>query len=293
MRWFLKVANSPGEARCKKSWDQFEKYGSLSLRCVKQVSGKRKDHRLEEYKSNILISEVPTLWNLRPVPWRDWKTTAMRPMQGTEPCQKHIQAQRKNKATFHSPAEECVLPAASTKEPKEREFPVDWGASVHMVSKRDLNSAELETMRTSRSPTTVMTANDEVQTIEEATVFVKELDLFVTVMLLEETPAVLSLGKLCEDHGYTYHWTSENHISPKKGQENRLQHIQLCTIRSPWFIYEFLYNAHTYYSIIFITGFCVWRKQIHRKSSTRKKWKYEWRVTGQLLAWTNRNRKQK
>ena len=30
---------------------------------------------------------------------------------------------------------------------------------MHMVSKRDLNSAELETMRTSRSPTTVMTAN--------------------------------------------------------------------------------------------------------------------------------------
>ena len=27
------------------------------------------------------------------------------------------------------------------------------------------------------------------------------------VMLLEETPAVLSLGKLCEDHGYTFHWT--------------------------------------------------------------------------------------
>ena len=27
-------------------------------------------------------------------------------------------------------------------------------------------------------------------------------------MLLEETPAVLSLGKLCEDHGYTNHWTS-------------------------------------------------------------------------------------
>ena len=55
---------------------------------------------------------------------------------------------------------------------------------------------------------TVMTANGEVQTREEATVYVKELDLFVTVVLLEETPAVLSLGKLCEDHGYIYHWTS-------------------------------------------------------------------------------------
>ena len=38
-------------------------------------------------------------------------------------------------------------------------------------------------MRTSRSPTIVMTANGEVQTREEATVYVKELDLFVTVTL--------------------------------------------------------------------------------------------------------------
>ena len=75
-------------------------------------------------------------------------------------------------------------------------------------SARKTFSAELETMWTSRSPTTVMTANGEVPTREEATVYVKELDLFVTVLLLEKTPAVLSLGKLCEDHGYTYHWTS-------------------------------------------------------------------------------------
>ena len=45
--------------------DQFEKYCSPSLRFVKQVSGKRKDHRLEKYKSNFLVSEVPTLWNLK------------------------------------------------------------------------------------------------------------------------------------------------------------------------------------------------------------------------------------
>ena len=79
---------------------------------------------------------------------------------------------------------------------------------MHMVSKKDLNSAELETMRISRSPTTVMTANGEVQTREKATVQVKELYLFVTVMLLEETPAVLSLAKLCEDHGFSYNGTS-------------------------------------------------------------------------------------
>ena len=114
----------------------------------------------------------------------------------------------KDKAAFYFPAEEWVLPAASTKELEERELVVDSGASMHMVSKKDLNFAELETMRSSRSPTTVMTGNGEVQTREEATVYVKLLDLFVKVMLLEETPAVLSLGKPCEDHGYTYHWMS-------------------------------------------------------------------------------------
>ena len=92
---------------------------------------------------------------------------------------------------------------------------------MHMVSKRDFNSAELETMRTLRSPTTVMTANGEVQPREEATENVKQLDLFVTVLLPEETPAVLSLGKLFEDHGCTYHWTSgQKNTSHQKWQEN-------------------------------------------------------------------------
>ena len=98
---------------------------------------------------------------------------------------------------------------------------MDSGTSMHMVSKKDLNSAELETMRISRNPTTEMTANGEVQTREETTENVKELDLFVTVMLLEETPAVLFLGKLCEDHGYTYYWTTgQKPQLTKKRQEN-------------------------------------------------------------------------
>ena len=43
---------------------------------------------------------------------------------------------------------------------------------------------------------------------EDATVYVYGLDLFVTVQILEDAPAVLSLGKLCEDHGYSCEWTS-------------------------------------------------------------------------------------
>ena len=36
--------------------------------------------------------------------------------------------------------------------------------------------------------------------------YVKELDIFLTVKVLENTPAVLSLGKLCDENGYSYEW---------------------------------------------------------------------------------------
>ena len=65
-------------------------------------------------------------------------------------------------------------------------FIVDSVASMHMLSKRDLSS--------------------DVQIDEEAQVFVHDLDLFVTVQLLDETPAILSLHKLCPKRGYSSEW---------------------------------------------------------------------------------------
>ena len=77
---------------------------------------------------------------------------------------------------------------------------------MHMISKKDLNSAETYTLTKSCSPTIVITANGEVQTHEEAIVYVKELDIFLIMKVLEDTPAVLSLGKLCDENGYSYEW---------------------------------------------------------------------------------------
>ena len=61
---------------------------------------------------------------------------------------------------------------------------------MHMLSRKDLDSAELDTGRVSRNPTTVITTNGEVQTDEEATV--------VTVQIFEDTPAVPSPGNLSD-----------------------------------------------------------------------------------------------
>ena len=107
-------------------------------------------------------------------------------------------------AFFSSPENRCL--PASTLKPEEREFVVDSGASMHMISKKDLSKAEMDTLTKSCSPTIVITANGEVQTHEEAIVYVKELDIFLTMKVLEKTPAVLSLGKLCDESGNSYEW---------------------------------------------------------------------------------------
>ena len=105
---------------------------------------------------------------------------------------------------------------------------VDSGARMHMVSKRDLNSAELEIMRTLISPTTVMTANGEVQTREETTENVKEL------------AAV------------------KNHISSEMARE-LVAFFQLCTIYGSWIISEFFYSF-----TIFFTGVNIGEQRKHR-----------------------------
>ena len=75
---------------------------------------------------------------------------------------------------------------------------------MHMISKKDLSDAEMDTLTKSCSPTKVITANGEVKTHEEATVYVKELNMFLTMKVFENTPAVLALGKLCDENGYSH-----------------------------------------------------------------------------------------
>ena len=94
----------------------------------------------------------------------------MCPKQGMEPCQK-TDTSSKRTIKLHStrPGKNGYTQLRQQKS-RRKEFVVDSDPSMHMVSKRDLNSAELDTMRISRNPTTVMTANGEVQTRQGGTV---------------------------------------------------------------------------------------------------------------------------
>ena len=153
-----------------------------------------------------LISAAPTLQNLRIGLRRrqSGKSDGPAKQRGSWP-KSVFKLQEKHRATFFSLSENRCLPASNLK-PEEREFVVDSGASMHMISNKDLSDAEMETLTKSCSPTTVITSNGEVQTHEEAIVYVKELDKFLKIKVLEDKAAVSSLGKLCDGNGYSYEW---------------------------------------------------------------------------------------
>ena len=140
-----------------------------------------------------------------------------------------------NEATFFKPKMQMRVAPTSNVNLDEKKFNVDSGASVHMMSKMDMSPEELETVKVSRRPTTVITADGSINATEEATVYVKDLDMFVTVQLLKDTPAVLSLGKLCEENSL-YEWNEGQNPNLIKNNKCTLQMRQLRAHRRPWFI---------------------------------------------------------
>ena len=172
---------------------------AIHKNCV--ASGKHsreaKVRRSEKFKSKFLISAGPHALKFEyrsqeEETERQERCARRRRVEAGQKCVKKLKEKnratkniltlkKKDKATFFLPIEVWCLPAPSVIKPEEREFVVDFGASMHMLNKKDLNSAELETVRVSESPTTVVAANGEVQANKEATVYVKELGLFATV----------------------------------------------------------------------------------------------------------------
>ena len=74
----------------------------------------------------------------------------------------------------------------------------------------------------------MIAANGSIDTTEEATVHAQDLDMFVTVQLVEDTPAVLSLENFCEENGYSYGW---------KGQPpNLIEHCKITPCKCDNFI---------------------------------------------------------
>ena len=85
-----------------------------------------------------------------------------------------------DEATFYSPIETELAPAPTSKSPEEREAVVDSGASKGF----ELNSAEIQ------EPHNFGNGQWRSSNERGTQVHVHDLDLFVTVQILDDTPAV-------------------------------------------------------------------------------------------------------
>ena len=113
---------------------------------------------------------------------------------------------------------------------KKENFVDDSGASMLRAEQKRSDLSRIR-IRGSRHPATVITKNGSTEANEWAIVYVEDMDMFVTVQLLEDTPAALSLGK----HGCSNEW---------KGRQtpNLVENDRTLQIRQPracccsWFV---------------------------------------------------------
>ena len=164
---------------------------------------------------------------------KDGKARAMCPRSCVWKLAKNIMMLReKDKSSFFSSTEDWCLPAPFETKPEEREFVVDSKTSMHVLSRKDLNTAALETVRISKSPTTIVASQWRSENNEETTVYVRELDLFLTV---KPTSGPVVKNHISSKMADGYNWTRRTtyrslsvvwrHVLPSQARQHpHLQH---------------------------------------------------------------------
>ena len=164
-------------------------------------------HRLERFAKVILISVTPMFQNLRIglKKRRNGKSDVPVKQRGGWP-KISWKLKEQNKAAFFSPSANWCLPAPSTLKTRgkriccrlrsvnahdqQKGFEFRWIGNRDDIEKSDDgHNSQWRSADAWRGHS-----------------YVKELDMFLTMKVLEDTPAVLSLVKLCDEHGYSYEW---------------------------------------------------------------------------------------
>ena len=152
-------------------------------------------HRQELYKSLRSVSEVLERKKKAKYHMKRLCTKKYAPAKRQRIWRKKLHKLRSLTKFRCTPIEANVMSAPTSTKSEEREFVVDSGAAMNILSKKESSSGKMDTRKRSQTPTIVLTANGKVQGHGQAQKIVHDLNLFVTMQLLE-TPAVLSQSKL-------------------------------------------------------------------------------------------------
>ena len=98
-----------------------------------------------------------------------------------------------------------------------RSFVIDSGASHHLIGFNKLTPKEKGSIRSIAEPQRLQSANGIVTVDKEVHIFVPALNMSVWAQLIDDCPAILSLGVLCSKQGWTYEWQSGQDPTLSKG----------------------------------------------------------------------------
>ena len=84
---------------------------------------------------------------------------------------------------------------------------VDTGASEHIISRKDLSPSELRTIRKSEYKVDFQIANDLTSSDTIVDIYIQDFYLYVTAWVFEDSPPLVSAGKLVEDYDAKFSWS--------------------------------------------------------------------------------------
>jgi hypothetical protein len=120
--------------------------------------------------------------------------------------------------TVHEKKKEASLSCHAEKGNCSRHFIIDSGASFHLISREELSKKEAAQIRRMKKPIHLRSANGLTTATHDVELSLIELgNEKVVALVLEDTPSVLSLGKLCSENGYDYVWKNDDEPYLQKG----------------------------------------------------------------------------
>ena len=118
------------------------------------------------------------------------------------------------------------LAAAQGRRPRSRVkyWLADTGCGYDLVAKKHVNHVA-DRIKTAENSILFNTANGNTDATDDILLRVDELDEDIEPYVLESTPAVLSVGRRCQEYGYQFHWpafSSKPYFVTPKGKKIEL-----------------------------------------------------------------------
>ena len=187
--------------RSQNLWDRSATCSSHRVQTLRKFCERKRPSQkvIQHSEPHERSPHAPSLkTDLSKKPWH--KSDAPAEMRGK--WRKVPQAQRKGSSHILLAFRSVVITSAIVDETQGKMSFGTIGASMHMLSRKDLDSAELDTVRVSRNPKTVITANGEVQTkrlqtLRRSRIFVRVDKWSKTTIFFQRLNVQCNTEKLC------------------------------------------------------------------------------------------------